>query len=149
MPTVRRALIDPLPEVRVAAAKTFDQLHNTIGIKALDDILPDLLKKMVICLFPGLVLLSNTVSQLQTLEFDFLLFQQIRNFLSTLLGTWCSVRNLFSWSCLDVFQDEPSLSEYALDGLRQVMAVKSRVVLPFLVPQVSPHKNILSNVALP
>ncbi|RMX46865.1 hypothetical protein pdam_00022068, partial [Pocillopora damicornis] len=75
--TVRRALIDPLPEVRVAAAKTFDQLHNTIGAKALDDILPDLLKKM----------------------------------------------------------DDPSLSEYALDGLRQVMAVKSRVVLPFLVPQ--------------
>ena len=149
MPTVRRALIDPLPEVRVAAAKTFDQLHNTIGTKALDDILPDLLKKMVICLFPGLVLLSNTVNQLQTLEFDFLLFQQIRNVLSTLLGTWYSVRNLFSWSCLDVFQDEPSLSEYALDGLRQVMAVKSRVVLPFLVPQVSPHENILSNVALP
>lgn len=47
VPTVRRALIDPLPEVRVAAAKTFDQLHNTIGAKALDDILPDLLKKMV------------------------------------------------------------------------------------------------------
>ena len=47
VPTVRRALIDPLPEVRVAAAKTFDQLHNTIGSKALDDILPDLLKKMV------------------------------------------------------------------------------------------------------
>ena len=42
-----------------------------------------------------------------------------------------------------MFQDEPSLSEYALDGLRQVMAVKSRVVLPFLVPQVSPHINIL------
>lgn len=50
MPTVRRALIDPLPEVRVAAARTFDQLHNTIGTKALDDILPDLLKKMVIFL---------------------------------------------------------------------------------------------------
>ena len=49
---------------------------------------------------------------------------------------------------MDVFQDEPSLSEYALDGLRQVMAVKSRVVLPFLVPQVSPHKNILFLVML-
>lgn len=47
VPTVRRALIDPLPEVRVAAARTFDQLHNTIGVKALDDILPNLLKKMV------------------------------------------------------------------------------------------------------
>ena len=36
-----------------------------------------------------------------------------------------------------MFEDGSSLSEYALDGLRQVMAVKSRVVLPFLVPQVS------------
>ena len=51
VPTVRRALIDPLPEVRVAAAKTFDQLHNTIGTKALDDILPDLLQKMVTFFF--------------------------------------------------------------------------------------------------
>ena len=47
VPTVRRALCDPLPEVRLAAAKTFDNLHNTIGSKALDDILPDLLHKMV------------------------------------------------------------------------------------------------------
>ena len=29
------------------------------------------------------------------------------------------------------------MSEFALDGLKQVMAVKSRVVLPYLVPQVS------------
>lgn len=47
VPTVRRALIDPLPEVRAAAARTFDNLHSTIGGKALDDILPDLLRKMV------------------------------------------------------------------------------------------------------
>lgn len=52
-----------------------------------------------------------------------------------------------------LFQDDPSLSEYALDGLRQVMAVKSRVVLPFLVPQlITPPVNtralaILSAVA--
>lgn len=82
VPTVRRALIDPLPEVRVAAAKTFDQLHNTIGTKALDDILPDLLKKMVICVFPALVLLSNAIKdkQLQTIETDSLLF---------LTNMWC------------------------------------------------------------
>ena len=36
-----------------------------------------------------------------------------------------------------VFQDDDEVSEYALDGLKQVMAVKSRVVLPYLVPQVS------------
>lgn len=28
------------------------------------------------------------------------------------------------------------MSEFALDGLKQVMAVKSRVVLPYLVPKV-------------
>ena len=32
--------------------------------------------------------------------------------------------------------DDPELSERALDGLTQVMIVKSRVVLPYLVPQV-------------
>ena len=31
------------------------------------------------------------------------------------------------------------MSEFALDGLKQVMAIKSRVVLPYLVPKVSPH----------
>ena len=34
-------------------------------------------------------------------------------------------------------QDDEELSEFALDGLKQVMAVKSRVVLPYLVPQVN------------
>ena len=47
IPTVRKALCDPLPEVREAAAKTFDNLHTNIGARALDDILPDLLKKLV------------------------------------------------------------------------------------------------------
>lgn len=28
------------------------------------------------------------------------------------------------------------MSEFALDGLKQVMAIKSRVVLPYLVPKV-------------
>ena len=31
VPTVRRALCDHSPEVRAAAAKTFDSLHNTVG----------------------------------------------------------------------------------------------------------------------
>ncbi|KAH9524200.1 translational activator of GCN4 [Bulinus truncatus] len=79
IPTVRRALIDPLPDVRAAAAHTFDNLHHNIGQRALDEILPNLL------------------------------------------------RNL----------NDPLISERALDGLKQVMAVKSRVVLPFLVPQLT------------
>ncbi len=47
IPTVRKALCDPLPEVREAAAKTFDNLHSNIGTRALDDILPHMLDNLV------------------------------------------------------------------------------------------------------
>lgn len=47
VPTVRRALTDDLPEVREAAAETFDNLHSNIGQRALDEILPELLKQLV------------------------------------------------------------------------------------------------------
>ncbi|TNN77641.1 eIF-2-alpha kinase activator GCN1 [Liparis tanakae] len=79
VPTVRKALCDPLEEVREAAAKTFEQLHATIGYQALDDILPTLLRQL----------------------------------------------------------DDEETSEFALDGLKQVMAVKSRSVLPYLVPKLT------------
>ncbi|XP_069022317.1 stalled ribosome sensor GCN1 [Embiotoca jacksoni] len=79
VPTVRKALCDPLEEVREAAAKTFEQLHATIGHQALDDILPTLLKQL----------------------------------------------------------DDDETAEFALDGLKQVMAVKSRSVLPYLVPKLT------------
>ncbi|KAL3270236.1 hypothetical protein HHI36_009292 [Cryptolaemus montrouzieri] len=97
VPTVRKALSDPLPEVRQAAAKTFDSLHSTVGARALDDILPTMLNQL------------NS--------------------------------------------DDKEVVEWTLDGLRQVMAIKSRVVLPYLVPQLtSPPANtkalsILASVA--
>ncbi|KAK0174572.1 hypothetical protein PV327_010330 [Microctonus hyperodae] len=97
VPTVRKALCDPLPEVRQAAAKTFDSLHSTVGVRALDDILPTMLTQLN----------SSNSSE----------------------------------------------AENTLDGLRQVMAIKSRVVLPYLVPQLtSPPVNtkalsILASVA--
>ena len=47
IPTVKRALIDPLPDVREAAAYTFESLHSNIGPRALDEILPDLLESLV------------------------------------------------------------------------------------------------------
>ncbi|XP_051887942.1 eIF-2-alpha kinase activator GCN1 [Pristis pectinata] len=95
VPTVQKALCDPLEEVREAASKTFEQLHSTIGYQALDDILPFLLE------------------QLNGVE----------------------------------------MAEFALDGLKQVMGVKSRVVLPYLVPKlITPPVNtqvlaFLSSVA--
>lgn len=79
VPTVRKALCDPLPEVRQAAAKTFDSLHSTVGGRALDDILPFMLEAL----------------------------------------------------------NDPDDGENALDGLRQVMAIKSRVVLPYLIPHLT------------
>ncbi|XP_055908453.1 eIF-2-alpha kinase activator GCN1 [Eupeodes corollae] len=81
VPTVRKALSDPLPEVREAAAKTFDSLHSTVGSRALDDILPSMLEGLS--------------------------------------------------------DPDPEIAENTLDGLRQVMSIKSRVVLPYLVPQLT------------
>lgn len=48
-----------------------------------------------------------------------------------------------------VCQDDPETAGFALDGLKQVMAVKSRSVLPYLVPKVSrqrphPHHPLLA-----
>ncbi|GFG32063.1 hypothetical protein Cfor_06845 [Coptotermes formosanus] len=98
VPTVRKALCDPLPEVRQAAAKTFDSLHSTVGVRALDDILPAMLNQLN--------------------------------------------------------DPDPKVAESTLDGLRQVMAIKSRVVLPYLVPQlIAPPRvntkalSILASVA--
>lgn len=84
VPTVRKALCDDLPEVRQAAAKTFDSLHNTVGSRALDDILP-----------PMLLLLSQKHDTEETQR----------------------------------------IYDNTIDGLRQVMAIKARAVLPYLVPQ--------------
>ncbi|XP_055638459.1 eIF-2-alpha kinase activator GCN1 [Toxorhynchites rutilus septentrionalis] len=97
VPTVRKALADPLPEVRQAAAKTFDSLHNTVGTRALDDILPSMLESLS--------------------------------------------------------DPDSDVAEWTLDGLRQVMAIKSRVVLPYLIPQLTAHPvntkalSILASVA--
>jgi len=77
--TVRRALLDPLPEVRKTAGDAFDKLHDTIAQKALDGILPYILHKL----------------------------------------------------------NDDEYTDRALDGLKNVMKVKSRVVLPFLVPKLT------------
>ncbi|KJE95363.1 hypothetical protein CAOG_08919 [Capsaspora owczarzaki ATCC 30864] len=77
IPAVRKALCDPLPEVRESAAQTFDHLFRVVGNSTIDDIVPALLESL----------------------------------------------------------QDPNVAPFALDGLRQIMAVKSHVVLPFLVPK--------------
>lgn len=45
--TIRKALVDESPEVRHAASLSFENLHNTIGHRALDGVLPEVFKKLV------------------------------------------------------------------------------------------------------
>ncbi|KAI9477816.1 MAG: armadillo-type protein [Benjaminiella poitrasii] len=46
IPVIRKALCDPSDEVREAAAQAFDTLHQNVGAKAIDQILPFLLNKL-------------------------------------------------------------------------------------------------------
>lgn len=46
IPTVKKALFDTLPDVRQAAAQTFDQLYLAVGTKALDEILSNLIDNL-------------------------------------------------------------------------------------------------------
>ncbi|CAF1165471.1 unnamed protein product [Adineta steineri] len=92
IPTVRRALLDPLVEVRQSAAKTFENLHSSIGTPALDDILPYLLNAMQKDPVPN----GKTTNQPEN--------------------------------------QEDNERDHALDALQRIMQLKSRVVLPYLVP---------------
>lgn len=79
VPTVTKAIQDPLPEVRHAAAAAFESLHSAVGPRACNEIIAPLLDQL----------------------------------------------------------SDPDSAEYTLDGLKQIMTVKSRVLLPFLIPYVS------------
>lgn len=91
---MKRALLDPLPEVRQSAAKTFENLHSSIGSQALDEVLPYLLNAMQ----------SDRKSN----------------------GASTTTDNTG-----DEGQDG------ALDALQRIMQLKSRVVLPYLVPHLT------------
>ena len=86
IPAVRKALCDPSPAVREAAANTFSALHSALGSQTIDDILPQLLAAL---------------------------------------------------------NANDATSEATLDGLRLIMAAKSKVLLPFLVPRLI-HRPISS-----
>ena len=58
IPTVCSALSDREGPVREAAAKTFDSLHSNVGSRALEEILPELLEKLVNIINTTLLFLS-------------------------------------------------------------------------------------------
>lgn len=84
IPTVRKALYDPLSEVREAAAKTFDSLHQCLGNKALNEVLPPLIKQL----------------------------------------------------------NDPTHGEATLDGIKQMMITKNRIILPYILPHLTDHQPV-------
>lgn len=84
VPTVRRALYDPLIEVRQAAARTFDSLHQALGAKALDEVLPTMIKQL----------------------------------------------------------NDPTHGEATLDGIKQIVALKNRLVLPYILPYLTDSQPV-------
>jgi len=46
IPAVNHALCDPLEEVRAAAAQAFECLYKAVGVRAIDDILPELIDSL-------------------------------------------------------------------------------------------------------
>ncbi|CAF3563233.1 unnamed protein product [Rotaria sp. Silwood1] len=103
IPTVRRALLDPLVEVRQSAAKTFENLHSSIGTQALDDILPYLLNVMQKDIIPTTTT-TTTENGANNQQED------------------------------EEQEQEETERDFALDALQRIMQLKSRVVLPYLVP---------------
>jgi HEAT repeat protein len=77
IPTVRKALCDNLPEVREAAAQSFDTLFRSVGARIIHEILPHLLEDM----------------------------------------------------------QKEDLRAHALEGLKEVLIVRSNQVLPHLIPE--------------
>lgn len=86
IPCVRKALCDDLPEVREAAAQAFDTLYENVGSRAVDEVLPILLKDI-------------------------------------------------------------EKSSDALDGLKQIITVRSSVILPYLLPIVMEPPITSANAA--
>lgn len=84
IPCVRKALHDPYPDVREAAARTFDSLYQTLGPKAMNEVLPTLIKLL----------------------------------------------------------NDPAHGQAALDGIKQMMTTKSRVILPFILPHLITSQSV-------
>ena len=196
IPTVRKALCDPLPEVRETAAKTFDNLHSTIGKNhinpptltpsyqwvdrptktlhlsvfgqvelSLGDI--DYFSSMIYCqtnitiscihsrmIALELITTGMYPSTSITINHQHLAERHVQSHHSCMHHRLWQIDyvNLFLFSpghkALDDILpellrqlDDEVRGPYALDGLKQVMMVKSRVVLPFLIPKVV-HFNI-------
>ncbi|KAI8435424.1 hypothetical protein MSG28_003731 [Choristoneura fumiferana] len=112
VPTVRTALRDPLPEVRLAAARTFDR-----------SVLPP----------PPLLVPTVRTALRDPLPEVRLAAARTFDSLHATIGSK-ALDDILPQMLEGLNDPDPAIAEATLDGLKQVMAIKSRAVLPYLVP---------------
>ena len=141
------------------AARTLGDLVRKLGERVLPEIIPilergldseDADKRQGVCV--GLSEIMTSTSRDMVLTFVDSLVPTVRRALcdrdtqvrEAAARTFDSLHSTVGARALDDILpamlaqlSDPDLHDYTLDGLRQVMAIKSRVVLPYLVPQLT------------
>merc|ERR1719402_717642 len=144
---------------RQVAARTLGDLVRKLGERVLPEIIPILEKglesdqpdkRQGVCV--GLSEIMTSTSRDMVLTFVDSLVPTVRRALcdretqvrEAAARTFDSLHSTVGARALDDILpamlaqlSDPDLHDYTLDGLRQVMAIKSRVVLPYLVPQLT------------
>merc|ERR1719481_1718215 len=144
---------------RQVAARTLGDLVRKLGERVLPEIIPilekgldseDKDKRQGVCV--GLSEIMSSTSRDMVLTFVDSLVPTVRKALcdsdpavrEAAAKTFDSLHNTGGGRALDDILpsmleqlSDPSLHENTLDGLRQVMAIKSRAVLPYLIPQLT------------
>ncbi|XP_075147200.1 lethal (3) 80Fj isoform X2 [Haematobia irritans] len=146
---------------RQVAARTLGDLVRKLGERVLPEIIPILEnglnseqadQRQGVCI--GLSEIMASTSKEMVLSFVNSLVPTVRKALSDPLPevrvaaakTFDSLHSTVGSKALDdilpsmlesLSDPNPELAEWTLDGLRQVMTIKSRVVLPYLVPQLT------------
>ncbi|XP_005190412.2 stalled ribosome sensor GCN1 [Musca domestica] len=146
---------------RQVAARTLGDLVRKLGERVLPEIIPILEsglnsehadQRQGVCI--GLSEIMESTSKEMVLSFVNSLVPTVRKALSDPLPevrlaaakTFDSLHSTVGSKALDdilpsmmegLSDPDPNISENTLDGLRQVMSIKSRVVLPYLVPQLT------------
>merc|ERR1719309_648823 len=163
LPTLFNLLLSCLAssnyDKRQVAARTLGDLVRKLGERVLPEIIPilergldseDKDKRQGVCV--GLSEIMNSTSKDMVLTFVDSLVPTVRKALcdsdpavrQAAARTFDSLHSTVGGRALDDILpsmleqlSDPSLHENTLDGLRQIMAIKSRAVLPYLIPQLT------------
>ncbi|MGH0178528.1 UNVERIFIED_CONTAM: hypothetical protein FKN15_077595 [Acipenser sinensis] len=159
IPGLKASLLDPVPEVRTVSAKALGAMVKGMGESCFDDLLPWLMETLASeqssvdrsGAAQGLaeVMAGLGVEKLDKLMPDVVATASKVDIASHVRDGYIMMFIYLPLTFGDKFppyvgpiipcilKDDENTSEFALDGLKQVMAVKSRSVLPYLVPKLT------------